>query len=128
MFTTLLASLVLGEPLRLVHVLCILLCLSGTIFVMKPGAIFGETEQLPLIPTIGTLFTAFLSSVFAILIRKIGKQAHYIVYINYFNLAILPIALATSKSFVAPQGCNQYMALTMVSITTLLNLTLMNRG
>ncbi|KAI8147173.1 hypothetical protein BJV82DRAFT_598065 [Fennellomyces sp. T-0311] len=127
-FTTILATLFLSEPFHYFHGACIALCMTGTIFVFRPQFLFGQVQQLPLMPSLGSLAVALLSAMLPVIIRRVGNRAYFLVFNLYFTLGSLLISLPSAGSFVWPQGWKQYVSLIMAGACLFFNGALINRG
>ncbi|CAO3599603.1 unnamed protein product [Absidia cylindrospora] len=92
-FTAVIASIVLDERFTSFDALCSISCLFGVVFVTKPGLFFVYNSVFPhLLNNSITQFGiecvcagAIMSAVSNVLVRKIGKDTHFLVHSVYFG-------------------------------------------
>lgn len=136
-FTTLLAALFLNEPFRWFEGLCVTLCLSGTVFVAKPGFLFGTDSKSHddgsqrALAVLAAIFGALLTAVAYCTIRKVGKAAHFLVHTIYFGVIGTLVSvppLLTFQTFAKPEGWSQYGGLLMTGISAFIGQCLLSKG
>lgn len=98
------ASIVLDERFTSFDALCSISCLFGVVFVTKPGLFFVYDSVIPHL--LGNSSTtqfgiecvsagAIMSAVSNVLVRKIGKDTHFLVHSVYFG---------TISALISPPG------------------------
>lgn len=92
-FTALLAVLFLKERIQISTIICILMCLIGLFFMVKPSMGNALTENLPLFSVGIALLGALFSSIAYVIVRKLSQTEDSSVIIFYFPLVALPISL-----------------------------------
>ncbi|KAJ1819560.1 hypothetical protein LPJ56_003617, partial [Coemansia sp. RSA 2599] len=96
-FSALFARLILSEPYGVFEFVASLLCLSGTVLVLKPSAVFAngvdevpDPETSPLGQTRGAVaaLTGAVCSAFAYCaVRRVGEAVHSMMHVVYFGFA-----------------------------------------
>ena len=92
-FTAILALFILKERVQLSTILCIALCISGLIAMVRPGFLFGEPSDMPLFSVVVALLGAFGSACAYVIVRKLSQTEDSSVIILYFPLIALPVSL-----------------------------------
>ncbi|PVZ65427.1 DMT family transporter [Pelagibaculum spongiae] len=109
-FTAILALVFLKERVRPTTIICILLCITGLLVMVRPDFILGgviseATASLPLISVMAALLGAFGSAVAYVIVKKLSRSEDSSVIIFYFPLIALPISmllLLLADNFVLP--------------------------
>ncbi|WED25346.1 DMT family transporter [Vibrio sp. DW001] len=102
-FTALLAVLFLKERIQVSTIICIVMCLFGLFFMVKPSMDSNLAGDLPLFSVGIALMGALFSSVAYVIVRKLSQTEDSSVIIFYFPLVALPISLLLiGDSFVWP--------------------------
>ncbi len=102
-FTALLAVLFLKESIQRATLICILFCLVGLFFIVKPEIDGNAPVVLPLFSVAVALIGAFGSSIAYVIVRKLSRTEDSSVIIFYFPLVALPVSLILmGDGFVQP--------------------------
>ena len=102
-FTALLALFFLKERVQLSTMICIVLSLAGLTAMVRPGFLFGEPSDLPMISILAALAGAFGSACAYVIVRKLSRTEDSSVIILYFPLVALPVSLLLlGDNFVVP--------------------------
>lgn len=92
-FTALLGVFFLKERVQVSTIICILMCLIGLFFMVKPSIGESLPTHLPMFSVGVALMGAMFSSVAYIIVRKLSQTEDSSVIIFYFPLVALPISL-----------------------------------
>lgn len=128
-WTTLLAALLLSEPIGRREVALSLASLGGVVLMARPTMIFGGTAPaLPPIPVMVGVVGAFFSALSYISVRKLGRSDAPLVVVFWFalisTLGAIPFAF---QGAAAPTG-GGLVLLAAVGVTTYLGQVLITMG
>lgn len=136
-FTALLAAAVLGERLRRIEVLALVVSLSGVVLLAQPTFLFGGDARLPGIGVAVAIATAVLSAGAYVTVRRLKDSDDPLVVVFWFPLVAVPGTLLTMFAPMAmglpnpgyrwPVG-TEWLLLLAVGITTQIAQVAMTRG
>lgn len=127
-FTTVFAAIFLGESFRYIYGICIVFCMTGTIFITKPQFLFGGTRHLSLLPTAAAITAALLLSLIVIMARKFRNSVYFLVLGVYSTFGVLAISTPSLQEFIIPQDWKTYIWLLMATVCLFLTGALGTRG
>lgn len=127
-FVALLAALLLGEHLGILGVACVLLSLSGVVFVAKPSFFFSLNTALDPMGVTAALAAALISGTAIILVRILSQTEHPLVVVIYPILAALVLApILDGSNWVLPDA-RQALLLLAVGLTLNVGQHFMTKG
>lgn len=93
-FTALLALFFLKEKAQPSTIACIVFCISGLIFIVKPSFLFGTVNsELPEFSVVMAILGAFCSAIAYVIVKKLSRSEDSSVIIFYFPFIALPVSL-----------------------------------
>ncbi len=117
-FTALFALIFLKEAVQRSTMLCILLCISGLVIMVKPSLFVANTVELPMLSVAAAVFGALVSGIAYTLVKRLSRCEDSSVIIFYFPLIALPISVAMLGSDFVMPGFNALILLLFVGIFT----------
>ena len=92
-FTAVIAAVLLGERADRRLVVAIVLCLSGTVLVTRPGILFGASAPLPITGVCAAIGGAVCSAFAYATVRRLSRTEHADVIVFYFSLLATVVAV-----------------------------------
>lgn len=118
-FTALLAILFLKERLHVSTIICIVMCLLGLVFILRPNIDGNHAADLPMFSVIIALCGALGSSIAYVIVRKLSQTEDSSVIIFYFPLIALPVSsLLIGNQFIWPSNLSLLAILVLVGVFT----------
>ena len=103
-FTAMLAVVFLKEHIQKSTLICIGLCITGLLIMVKPGLIAGNVTELPWFSVAIALVGAFGSAIAYVIVKQLSRKEDSSVIIFYFPLVALPVSLLLlGDHFVMPE-------------------------
>ncbi|WP_222615395.1 DMT family transporter [Persicimonas caeni] len=95
-FTALLAAVFLGERLKKVDLLGVVLSLGGVVLIAQPSFIFGGASRLDPFDVGVALAGAVFAAISYVIVRKLRESEHALVVVFYFPLIATPASIPTA--------------------------------
>lgn len=128
-FTALLASLFLGEPLRARVLQSMAMSMVGVVLVAQPETLFGaRAEPLDPLALLVALGGAFFSSAAYVVVRRLGRSEHPLVIVFYFPFVALPASLPATVPVALWPTAWEWLALLGVGLFTQLGQVWITKG
>ncbi|KAI8342836.1 hypothetical protein BC941DRAFT_413971 [Chlamydoabsidia padenii] len=138
-FTAVIGSIVLDERFTSYDAMCAISCLFGVFLVTKPGILFVYTRHPMIVSSSSQLGIecvcagAIMSAFSNVLVRKIGKETHFLVHSVYFgamSCLISPPGLLVFQKILLPTNGDWMipLVLILVGVFAFVGQCLLNQG
>ncbi|MGH7541960.1 MAG: DMT family transporter [Gemmatimonadota bacterium] len=128
-FTSVIAALVLAEPIRARDAASLLFSLAGVILIARPGFLFGDGASGLDARAVGVaLAGAVLSAAAYVVVRRLGQTEHHLVIVHYFAIVTTILAIPTAAPALVWPSPLAWLGLLGVGIATHIAQVLMTRG
>ncbi len=127
-FTSVIAALVLAEPIHRREAGSLLASLAGVVIMARPGFLFGGTSGLDPLAVGIALAGAILSAGAYVTVRRLGATEHPLVIVHYFALVTTVGAIPPAAPNLVMPSPLAWLGLVGVGITTHIAQVLVTRG